>query len=233
MTERLKEIASFLPADIWYGDIGADRGELAYALLAARQVRGAILGDISPRCLKRAEELFDEAPFRDQVCFRCGDGLTILAPGEVDYVVIAGMGGRTVCDILEKGNTVCKQLSGIIIQAMTDVPTVRQYLADHSFHLADEALLEEEGHFYTVLHAVPGLMPIDDFEVAAGPCLLAERHPLLPKLIEKELVERRDILKSLAHTGRGRERRQQLEREIEFWEELSHAYFGGNMPAHR
>ena len=36
----------------------------------------------------------------DQIDFRLGDGLSVLRPGEAEVIVIAGMGGDAIVDIL-------------------------------------------------------------------------------------------------------------------------------------
>ena len=35
-----------------------------------------------------------------ETCFRIGDGLSSIQPGEVDVVIIGGLGGRTIRQIL-------------------------------------------------------------------------------------------------------------------------------------
>ena len=69
-------------------DVGADHGRLALRL--AKAGVSVIATDISELSLKKTMRLIKlhEA----EVSCRVGDGLTVVAPNEVDTVVIAGMG---------------------------------------------------------------------------------------------------------------------------------------------
>lgn len=228
LSRRLRAVAALLPPTACYADIGADRGELAYHLLTSGHVQRAILCDISAACLERARTLFAGTPYRDRVDLRLGDGLTTLAPGEATYLVMAGMGGRTICQMMGGSPDVLPTLHGLVIQAMTDLAAVRRRLQALGFAIAAETLLWEEGHYYTVIFARPGQMELDAMAQAVGPAFCASQKPLLPTMIRGETEERRRLLPSLPLTGRGAERRAQLQAEIAFWEEIADAYLGAN-----
>ena len=99
LNDRLQIIAERLKDEKTMADIGTDHGFLPVFLLQSGQCDRVILADISVPSLAKAEENcrryftgeYEECAARAE--FRAGDGLTVLKPGEVDAVVIAGVGG--------------------------------------------------------------------------------------------------------------------------------------------
>ena len=91
----------------------------------------------------------------DRIDVRKGDGLGVLAPGEADAVVIAGMGGATITDILDAGEDRLEGVGVLLLQPNVGARDVRRWLHDHGWFLRDECVLEEDGVFYDILEAVP------------------------------------------------------------------------------
>jgi tRNA (adenine22-N1)-methyltransferase len=215
LSERLNAVKEFVPQGSVVADIGADRGELSLELISSGIAPKVILADISAKSLERAKVLFGEREERSKAEFRVGNGLQVLSPAEVDVAVFAGMGGPTICMILENSPAVVASLKGMIIQAMGNSDKVRETLLAMGFMLKGESMIEEEGQFYFILYAVPGKQELDETEIFAGPYLLAEKNEVLKRYLklEKEKAER--ILGVLEQKGEGIPRQQQLRTEIE------------------
>lgn len=215
LSERLNAVKEYIPSGSVVADIGADRGELSLELLTAGVASRVILADISAKSLQRAKNLFGERAERAKAEFRVGDGLTVLQPGEVDVAVFAGMGGPTICTILENSKEVVSALRGMVIQAMGNSDKVRESLRRLNFALTGETMVEEEGQFYFILYAVPGAQDLDEIELFAGPFLLARKDPTLKRYLALEKEKARRILKLLMEKGEGIPRQQKLKAEIE------------------
>ena len=69
-------------------------------LLKSTCVKHIISTDISEKCLKKSEFLFTSAGFKSEYDGRVGDGLKTLENGEVDTIIIAGMGGDLIKEIV-------------------------------------------------------------------------------------------------------------------------------------
>ncbi len=214
LSERLDTVKKYIPHGSIVADIGADRGELSLALISSGIASHVILSDISAKSLERAKVLFGERKEREKAEFRVGNGLAVLRPHEVDVAVFAGMGGPTVCTILENGAAVASSLKGMVVQAMGNSDKVRKTLLDLGFTLQGESLVEEEGQFYFILYAVPGKSSLDEMELYAGPCLLKRKDETLKRYLkaEKEKIQR--ILTLLREKDEGISRQQQLEAEL-------------------
>lgn len=70
--------------------------------------------DVNEGPLIRAEEHVREAGLKEQIKMRRSNGLEKLSPGEVEAVIIAGMGGGLVMRILTEGQAVAETLQECI-----------------------------------------------------------------------------------------------------------------------
>ncbi len=64
---------------------------------------------------------------------RLGNGIDVLQDGEVDVVVIAGMGGLLIADILEWNLAKSRSIKRYILQPRNHVGRLRHWLADNGF----------------------------------------------------------------------------------------------------
>ena len=98
LTERLAAIADEIEKGESVADIGTDHGYLPMYLTKEEISPKVIMADISKGSLNKARrncrELMPEVKFD----FRNGNGLRVIKKGEVDVIVIAGMGGNLICD---------------------------------------------------------------------------------------------------------------------------------------
>ena len=111
LSKRLERIASFVQPGSRVADIGT--GSRLCADLAGAEGRVPVgIGDgCGKRPLERAEEHVEEVGLSGKIELRLSDGLAKLKAGEADTVVIAGMGGKLTCRILEQGRHVWENWS--------------------------------------------------------------------------------------------------------------------------
>ena len=76
------------------------------------------------------------------------DGLEQIQPGDITDVVIAGMGSETILHILE--NCPWRRQVHFILQPMTKIPVLRQWLVQQCFFWTEEIVQEGE-KFYVVM----------------------------------------------------------------------------------
>ena len=93
---RLLAIANAVPPSRAIADIGTDHGLVPVWLVTNGIAQKAIITDISPGSLAKAESLIKQEGLADKIEPRLGDGLLPVKPGEVDTIVIAGMGGMLI-----------------------------------------------------------------------------------------------------------------------------------------
>ncbi len=204
---RLNCIADKVPPGSVVADIGTDHAYLPIGLVLSGRSPRAIGSDTKRAPLAAAAANIVDAGVAGQVEIREGTGLSVLTPGEVDVVVIAGLGGVLTCRILEADPAVRFSVERFILQPMIGVEVVRRWIDDNQLKLADEDLVEDEGRLYEVIVAEPrtGSLPAPDDphglgpEVIdlVGPLLLKRGHPLLRRHVETKLGQFRKALEEL------------------------------------
>ena len=100
LTPRLKTIAEEIEKGETMADIGTDHGFLPIYLWEAGLCPKVIMTDISRGSLSKADENCRSLHPETEFDLRLGSGLEVLSCGEVDSVVIAGMGGILMTEIL-------------------------------------------------------------------------------------------------------------------------------------
>ena len=139
---RLQAIAGLVPrGSRCLADIGTDHGYIPAALLRIKKIDQAIAVDISEGPLARARRTAERYGLEERVDFRLGDGLSVLAPGDADVIVIAGMGGDTIVDILSAAPW---SLYGplLLLQPMSRAELLRKWLWKRGARLCSEQLVQ-------------------------------------------------------------------------------------------
>ena len=103
LSPRLLKIASLIPKGEKIADVGTDHGYIPLYLFENNIIPYAIAMDINPMPLKRAQDKITSAGFSEKCEFRLSNGLEKLLENEVTSVVIAGMGGLLMMDIISRG----------------------------------------------------------------------------------------------------------------------------------
>ena len=180
-------------------DIGCDHAYLPI-WLAKEEISPYIIAcDINAGPIERAKENIEDVELSERIDVRQGDGLTIINPGEVKSVVMAGMGGRLMIRILDEGRDVLEQVSEIIMEPQSEVAALRHFLQDNGWRIISENMVRDDDKFYPIIKAVHGTMDWDkEIYFRYGKILLREENPVLHEflLVEKQYCS--DLLKELA-----------------------------------
>lgn len=176
---RLVKIASLIPQVHTVADIGTDHGRLPLMLLKTQTAQHIIATDCSEKSLRKARKRFLECGMEQQVTFRTGDGLSVLTQGEAQAIVLSGMGGKTIQDILRAGRNIIGEAT-LVICPQIGVSYLRTFLLEQGFAITDEAICQEEGRFYPIVQAKAGAMAQLSYkELLFGPILLQKKQPEL------------------------------------------------------
>ena len=103
LSKRIYAMADKVPAGETAADIGTDHGYVPMLLIRDNISPMVIMSDISEGSLAKAKETFRLTGLRCEASwFRVGYGLDTVAAGEVDDIVIGGLGGFTIAEILDR-----------------------------------------------------------------------------------------------------------------------------------
>ena len=221
LSKRLTAVAGFVEQGAVLADIGTDHGYVPIALVRRGVIPRAIAMDVNAGPLARAQAHIREYGLEDRIETRLGDGLSQLRPGEADAVVMAGMGGELVMRILEGGRSLWDHIRTWILSPQSDLEKVRRYLAANGFCIAEEAMVKDEGKFYTVMKVQRGLEPACSvIQLRYGRHLLDRRDPILTEYLNRERKRVRTILGTLGGDTENQARaRSSLELELQQIEE--------------
>jgi tRNA (adenine22-N1)-methyltransferase len=190
---RLAAIAELVPAGHAVADIGTDHALLPSALVLRGQVPRALACDRAPGPLACARLTVERHGLGERVQLRLGEGLAAVRAGEVDTLVIAGMGPDTLLGVLAADLEQVRRLVRLVLQPNFGGEAVRRWLVDHALTLVDERLVEDRGRFYTALAAEPGAPAHasahawDAADWALGPFVLRRGGEVLPRYLQDEL----------------------------------------------
>ncbi len=132
-------------------DIGCDHGKLSAALAGSGRCPLVLACDLRPDPLNKARRRC--APYGERVQCRLGSGLSVVQPGEVDDIVIAGMGAETIMEILEAAPWVFDPRYNLVLVPATKHSILRRWLARRGFALVGETLCQAAGRWYAVMNA--------------------------------------------------------------------------------
>ena len=214
---RLSMIARLVGRCESYADIGCDHGRLGAFMLQSGQCRRAVLTDISAPSLKKARALIGALGLSDRATFAVGDGAGALAEA-VDTVVIAGMGGATIADIVREGRERFGQ-ARLIMQPNVAAPQLRGALSECGYAITDERVAQDGRRNYVIIVAAPGVSDYSVKQRVVGPVLL-ERLP--DELLPYARFRLRVAKKALSGAERSGDAAQiePLAQEIAIWEEV-------------
>lgn len=194
LKRRLQGIYDMVPKSTRLADIGTDHAYVPAALIEGGKAETAIATDLRSAPLKGAQAYLRARGLLSKIELRQGDGLTVLDPGEVDGIIISGLGGGTMVNMLKAGSKVISTLRFVVLAPHNDAYAIRAFLLRSNLALVDETLIEEEGRFYPILRFAPGdrLAPYRQqayslYEMLyLGPFLLARGGPIMKRYLQKE-----------------------------------------------
>ena len=199
-------------------DIGCDHGWVSIYLVKNKISPSVIAMDVREGPLNRAEKHVQEYHLEDKIETRISDGMAALKPGEVESVVIAGLGGPLMIRILEEGDLVAAELEEMILSPQSELEKVRRFLASKGWKTVREEMVFDEGKYYTIMKVVHGKIEeatLADFRY--GKYMIENGDPVLQAFLKKELDVKKEILKKICNsdTSSCRDRAEQLNEELE------------------
>ena len=183
---RLRLLAEMTPPGGRLADIGTDHGYLPVWLLQEGRIPSAIASDVGAEPLEHARRTAEEYETQG-LDFRLCDGLSGIEPEETDTVVIAGMGGETIRDILRAAPWAADGRHTLLLQPQSRAEALRRFLAEHGYAIAREALVRDRGFLYPVIEAGAGEMHLTLGRQWAGADLLYD--PLGDRYIIEKIIQ--------------------------------------------
>lgn len=197
---RLKLIADKVPECGVVADIGTDHAYVPIYLIQQGKCKRAIASDVKVGPVHVAQRNIAKYKIEDMIETRLGSGLETIEKNEVDAIIIAGMGGTLLSELLEadKEKVSCRDVM-LVLQPMNDLDIVRKWLYDHQFDIYDEELSREGNKIYCIMVArfIGQNKSYKDFELHVGECLTRRKDPLLLPYCEMKIRQINRVLNQL------------------------------------
>lgn len=212
LDKRLQKLAMLVPANSIVADIGTDHGYVPKYLIDNDIAKLVIATDISEGSLSKTTSYVEEENLSESILPRLGSGLDPLKPFEVDTVIIAGMGGILISEILKANRKKAETFLRFILQPMVGSNELRRYLIEDGFKIVDEELVREDGRYYEIIVAENGLQrEAEEISLEISPLLIRKDHQLWREYVEWKL----DTLEAISKGLEGKESEKSLLRQEE------------------
>ena len=217
LSKRLQTIADFVKKDAVVADIGTDHAHIPIYLIKNNIISKAYACDINKGPLEKAKENINYYGVKN-IELRLSNGLEKLKTDEADTVIIAGMGGELITDILEKGRRFFESKRKFILSPHTKIDEVRKFLLSNGFEITKEDMCIDEGKFYTVMEVkyTENKEMYSEAELLYGKYLIENKHPVLIRFLKKEEAKYISILSNI---GLNEERKTELRHRLDIIKE--------------
>lgn len=152
LDKRLQLCVSMVDGTGTVCDVGTDHAYLAAELIKSGKCQKVIASDVREGPLEAAARTVEKNGLPEKIELVLANGLEGINLDGVSDIVIAGMGGETIIEILSESNWIRNGIN-LVLQPMTKVEVLRKWLVENGFVTINEAAVEESGKAYIVIKA--------------------------------------------------------------------------------
>ena len=183
ITPRLEAIVNLVQTKT-IADIGTDHAYIPIYLASKNRITKAVASDKNKGPIERARENVKKYGLSQIIDLRIGQGLSPIEKGEAETIIIAGMGGVLIGDIIE-ADLEKAYASRLILQPMNAQDNLRKRLLSLGFIIEEEELSCEGFKVYNLMSVKKGIAKEDEPIYYYIPKSLLG-HELCPMLINKK-----------------------------------------------
>ena len=198
ITARLECIARYVRGNV-VADIGTDHAYVPLKLIRDGRANKVIASDIHEGPVNAALRTVNKYKMQDKIDVRLGAGLSTLEENEADVIIIAGMGGALICDIIRQNKKIAENAQ-LILQPMNNQYELRKYLHENNFMIEKEDIATEGFKVYNLIVAKKGEQQpfLNDIDYHLPPYLYDNKN--FRKLFEKKKREFTKIVSGLENS---------------------------------
>ena len=196
LSKRLKAITEFVDKEDRIIDIGCDHALLDIYIKENIKNRKIVASDIHEGAIKQAKKNIEKYSMERKISLRLGDGLDVIKEGEVDTIIIAGMGYNNIEKILSNSEKL-KDINKIIVQSNTDVVKLRKSVIKLGFKITREKLVLDKDIIYTIIEFKRGVEKYNYNQIYFGPRLMENKDELFKDYYSKKLLKYENLLLQL------------------------------------
>ena len=188
LSKRLKIIHDMVPKSV-VADIGSDHGKLMIALVQSGTITKGYAVENKEGPFERLRSNLVRYHVDDMITPLFSDGIKDITR-DVGTIVIAGMGGTNIVNILKAHPEKMVRVQTIIVDAHTAVPYVRKEICQMGFAIADEKIVKEDDIFYEIIKFIKADKAIiSDEDLEFGPILRQEKSATFKEKYQNRIYE--------------------------------------------
>lgn len=185
---RLAAAARYVRNGSVCADVGTDHCYLPIYLIKSGIASRVIATDINKGPLQKAKESIDFCGVDDRIVLRLADGLYGIENDKPDDILICGMGGELIRDIIDACEYTKQTGVNLILQPMTRPSVLRKYLAEHGYNIIDETLVEDDKIYEVIFCSYDGVKrSYTDIEYELGAVNISKREEPFVKFLYRHL----------------------------------------------
>ena len=150
LSKRLSAAASFVSDGAIVADIGTDHAYIPINLVLCGKASYVIASDVNEGPIAIAKENIEKYGVSDKITVRVANGLDGIDEYKPDCILICGMGGELIVNILKASEYVKNKDVLLILQPMTSVKELREYLMN-GFSIVDEEIVFDASKLYQII----------------------------------------------------------------------------------
>ena len=193
LSSRLQAIHDMLPKGV-VADIGSDHGKLMIALYKSGKLKKGYAIENKKGPYQRLVKELEKEGLIDVIVPLFSDGITDL-PLEVRHIVLAGMGGDLIVDILKKHAEKLKLVSTIIVDPHGAIAKVRDEISKLGYAIAEEKIIKEDDKYYEIIKFIKAdIATYNDNDLEFGPILRNEKSAVFKEKYIHRIEEINNLL---------------------------------------
>lgn len=150
LDSRLSCVAGFVRNGSRVADIGTDHAYIPVYLLLNGVSPSAVAADLREMPLKNAKKTIEQFSLSDSIDAVISNGLDSIEKDSCEDIVIAGMGGILITEILSRTEWIFDAKYRFILQPMSHHEDVRSFLFENGFEIKGEKCCLDSKHCYCV-----------------------------------------------------------------------------------
>lgn len=199
LSKRLMKIASYVNYCEAIADIGTDHGYIPIYLVKNNKCNSAIASDINKGPIEKASTNIRFEGLSEKIKCLLGGGLKPLKVGEVNGVIIAGMGGNLIRDIILEDIEKVKLYDFLILQPAQNPEVLREFLYNNNFEILNEDLILDDGKFYELFKVkynenAKNINIKDEISYEISSILLESNNSLVKDYIKSKIKKYENII---------------------------------------
>ena len=143
ISKRLCTVADYVRNGAVVADIGTDHAYLPIYLAQTNKIQRAVASDINVGPLDRARINIEKNCLNNVIDTYLTNGLNGIEKFEPTDILICGMGGELIAKIIDESSYVKNNGVRLILQPMTMVKELREYLSNGFFTIAENVVFED------------------------------------------------------------------------------------------